>query len=70
VPVSADEIKSLILVLGPAVDEITLTETVQLPFAGIVPPEKAKAVSSAAGDQVGDPVQVVDALGVEATVIW
>jgi hypothetical protein len=61
--------KPLILVFGPAVDEVTLTETEQLPFAGIVPPEKFKVVALAAGDQVGGPVQVVDALGVEATFI-
>lgn len=54
--------------LDPSAEVVTLTCAVQLPPAGIVPPEKLSAFAPAEGFQVA-PAQVVLAPGVLATVI-
>lgn len=57
----------LTLVLGPATAVVTATVTVQLPLAGIVPPEKLRDVLPLVGVHV--PPQVVEAPVGFATVI-
>jgi len=57
----------LVLTFAPALVAVTSTSTVQVPLAAIVPPLKLKLVSSADGDQVGEPQSVAEASGVPAT---
>jgi hypothetical protein len=57
----------VVLTFGPAVVAVTLTVTVQVPLAVIVPPEKLSDVLPAAGAKVGEPQPEVEALGVAAT---
>src|SRR5262249_50837708 len=66
VPPSAVDTKPLTLRGWPAGVAVTLTETVQEPLAGIVPPLKVRVVLPAAGAQVA-PAHVVAAAGVAAT---
>jgi len=57
----------VVFTLAPAVVAVTLTVTVQVPLAAIVPPEKLTEVFPAAGANVGEPQPVVVAFGVAAT---
>jgi hypothetical protein len=57
----------VVLTLAPEVVAVTLTLTVQVPLAAIVPPEKLNEVFPAVGAKVGDPQHVVATLGVAAT---
>ncbi len=48
-PVCVVEMKPLMLVLGPGTELVTLTATVQVPVAGMVPPLKARLVAPTIG---------------------
>jgi hypothetical protein len=57
----------VVFALAPAVVAVTLTVTVHVPLAAIVPPEKLTDVFPAAGANVGEPQPVAVAFGVAAT---
>src|SRR5712692_4617989 len=66
-PDSVEEIKPLMLMCGPEVMPATLTLTVQLLLAEMLPPVKVRVVLPAPGLKVGVPHPVVLGAGVAAT---
>src|SRR5712691_5732113 len=59
----------LVLLYVPVAGAVTSTETVHVPPAAIVPPEKAMEPAFATGENVGAPQPDVEAFGVPATFI-